>query len=59
MHSCILNLGFGVFKILLGFCDFYEIVRLGLVVLMIYVHALHSHCILIMFHAFRYVFDYC
>ena len=59
MHSCILDLGFGVLEIFWSFWDFGEIVGLGVVVLTIYALELHSHCILTMFHEFRCVFDYC
>ena len=52
MHSCILDLGFGFFETFWGFWDFCEIFGLGCVVLVMYAHALHSHCIITMFHAF-------
>ena len=52
MNSCILDLGFGVFENCWGFWDFCEIFGLGGVVLLLYAHALHSHCIITMFHAF-------
>ena len=57
MHSCFLDLGFGVFEIFWVFEIFYEIVGLGVFVLILYAYALHSHCILTMFNAFRCVFD--
>ena len=56
MHSCILDLSFGVFEI---FWDFCEIFGLGCVDLILYALALHIPCILTMFHAFRCVIDYC
>ena len=52
MHSCILDLGFGVFENCWGFWGFCEIFGLGGVVLLLYAHALHSYCIITMFHAF-------
>ena len=52
MHTCILDLSFGVFENFWGFLDFCVIVGLGVVDLMLYAHALHSHCIITMFHAF-------
>ena len=58
MHSCILNLSFEVFEKILGFLVFLEIFGLCFVNLIINDHALHSCCILTMFHAFRCVFDY-
>lgn len=45
VHSRILDLGFGFLKFFGGFW-------LGCVVLVMYAHALHSHCIITMFHAF-------
>ena len=48
----------GFSKFLGGFWVFREIFGLGFVNLLLYVHALHSHCILTMFHAYRYVFGY-
>ena len=47
----------GFSKNLGGFLVFPEIFGLGFVKLSLYAHALHSHCILTMFHAFRCVFD--
>jgi len=58
MHSCILDLGFGVFENFLGFRDFCGIVGFGVFDLILYAYELHSHCILTIFHAFRCVFDY-
>ena len=52
MHSCILDLGFGVFE---NFLDFCEIFGLGCVDLILYAHALHIPYILTTFHAFRCV----
>ena len=58
MHSCILDLGFGVFENFWGFLDFCEIVGLGVDYLMIYDHALLSFSIITMFHAFGCVLTY-
>ena len=59
MHSCILDLGFGVFQNFLGFLDFCEIFGLCCDDLMIYDHALHFINIITMFNAFvRCVLDY-
>ena len=55
--SCILDLGFWVFDNFWGFWDFSEIVGLGVFDLILYAHALHSNCILTIFHAFRCMFD--
>ena len=52
MPSCILDLGFGFLKKFWGFLDYCEIVGLGVVDLMLYAHALHSHYIITMFHVF-------
>ena len=57
MHLCIFNLGFRVFEKFWVFEIFCEIFGLGVFVLILYAHALHSHCILTMFHVFRCVFD--
>ena len=57
MHSCIFYLGFGVFENFWDFLEFCEIVGLDVFDLILYAHALHSHCILTMFHAFRCVLD--
>ena len=46
MHSCILDLGYGVFQNIWGFWVFPKIFWLGFVKLSLYAHALHSHCIL-------------
>ena len=54
MHSCILDLGFGFLKIfeIFEFFFFVKFFGLGCVDLVIYAHALHSHYIITMFHAF-------
>ena len=59
MHSCILDLDFGGFKFLGVFEIFCEIIGLDVVDLMLYVHALHSHCISTLFMPFKCVFYYC
>ena len=57
MHSCIFYLGFGVFENFWDFLEFCEIFGLDVFDLILYAHALHSHCNLTMFHAFRCVLD--
>ena len=59
MHSCILDLGFGVFQNFWDFWVFLEIFGLGFMDLMICDHALHFISIITMFHAFRCVLGYC
>ena len=49
MHLCIFNLGFRVFEKFWVFEIFCEIFGLGVFVLILYAHALHSHCILTSF----------
>ena len=46
MHSCIFRPRFWVFEKFWAFWDFSEIFGLGYVDLMLYAHALHSHCII-------------
>ena len=58
MHSCILDLGFGFFKIFGVFEFFMKFFGLGFVKLLLYGHVLHILYIITMFHAFvRYVLD--
>ena len=57
MHSCIFYLCFRVFENFWDFLEFCEIVGLDVFDLILYAHALHSHYILTMFHAFRCVLD--